>query len=358
LIKSSRMIASSHLRRHGRFIVSAGPQSYTGAESCWSLWGVPSCMMRLDAASGDVQVITQDDAERDAAAAAARASVVMGELDTVAGLREAADLFSRIWETPTVPPIPHDLLRSLVHAGGRVDAAFRDGHLVGAAVVVFSAPADAACYSLIAGVSPGAESRGIGLALKLAQRAWALRAGVSQMVWTFDPLLRRNAWFNLARLGAVGTEYFVDFYGEVADGVNDPETDRLAVTWNLRAPLPALTARARVPASPGPAGETEPPAILVCGPGDEPVAETVPAASSRRRSWIPGDIIAVRRTDPGLARRWRLAVRHALGGALAEGYQVTGIMDPGWYVLEEAPAGGKAPAEEGAPAEEKAQAER
>jgi predicted GNAT superfamily acetyltransferase len=300
---------------------------------------------------GDVQVITQDDAERDAAAAAARASVVMGELDTVEGLRGAADLFSRIWETPAVPPMPHDVLRSLVHAGGRVDAAFRDGNLVAAAVAVFSAPADAACYSLIAGVSPGAESRGIGLALKLAQRAWALRAGVSQMVWTFDPLLRRNAWFNIARLGAVGTEYLVDFYGEVTDGVNDPETDRLAVTWNLWAPLPASTARARVPDSPGPAGDAEPPAILVAGPGNEPVAEAGPEATTRRRCWIPGDIIAIRRTDPGLARRWRLAVREALGGAVAEGYQVTGVMDPGWYVLEKAQATGKAQATENARAE-------
>jgi predicted GNAT superfamily acetyltransferase len=300
---------------------------------------------------GDVQVITQDDAERDAAAAAARASVVMGELDTVEGLRGAADLFSRIWETPAVPPMPHDVLRSLVHAGGRVDAAFRDGNLVAAAVAVFSAPADAACYSLIAGVSPGAESRGIGLALKLAQRAWALRAGVSQMAWTFDPLLRRNAWFNIARLGAVGTEYLVDFYGEVTDGVNDPETDRLAVTWNLWAPLPASTARARVPDSPGPAGDTEPPAILVAGPGDEPVAEAGPEATTRRRCWIPGDIIAIRRTDPGLARRWRLAVREALGGAVAEGYQVTGVMDPGWYVLEKAQATAKAQATENARAE-------
>ena len=260
----------------------------------------------------------------------------MGELDTVEGLRGAADLFAHIWETPAVPPMPHDVLRSLVHAGGRVDAAFRDGNLVGAAVAVFSAPADAACYSMIAGVSPGAESRGVGLAQKLAQRAWALRAGVSRMVWTFDPLLRRNAWFNIARMGAVGTEYLVDFYGEVTDGVNDPETDRLAVTWNLRAPLPASTARAGVPGSPGPAGDTEPPAILVAGPGDEPVAGTVPGMSARLRCWIPADILTIRRTDHALARRWRVAVRTALGDAIAEGYQVTGVSDPGWYVLEKA----------------------
>jgi predicted GNAT superfamily acetyltransferase len=283
-------------------------------------------------------VITQDDAEQDAAAAAARASVVMGELDTVEGLRGAADLFARIWETPSVPPMPHDILRSLVHAGGRVHAAFRDGHLVGAAVAVFSAPADAACYSLIAGVSPEAESRGIGLALKLAQRAWALRAGAARMVWTFDPLLRRNARFNMTRLGAVGTEYLVDFYGEITDGVNDPETDRLAVTWNLLAPLPAPTARAGLPGSPEPAGSGELPAILASGPDGEPVAGTMPGTSTRLRCGIPGDILTIRGTDPGLARRWRVAVRAALGGAMAEGYRVTRVADPGWYVLENAQA--------------------
>jgi predicted GNAT superfamily acetyltransferase len=262
----------------------------------------------------------------------------MGELDTVEGLRGAADLFSRIWEIPSVPPMPHDIMRSLVHAGGRVHAAFRDGHLVGAAVAVFSTPADAACYSLIAGVSPEAQTRGIGLALKLAQRAWALRAGATRMVWTFDPLLWRNARFNIARLGALGTEYLVDFYGEVIDGINDPETDRLAVTWNLLAPLPASTARAGLPGSPGPAGEGESPAILASGPDGEPVAGTMPEASTRLRCGMPGDILTIRRTDPGLAWRWRLAVRAALGGAMAEGYQVTGVADPGWYVLEKAQA--------------------
>ncbi len=284
------------------------------------------------------RVITQDDAEQDAAAAATRASVVVGELDTVAGLRGAAELFSRIWGTPGLPPMPHDIMRSLVHAGGRAHAAFRDGQLMGASVAVFSAPADAACYSLIAGVRPGAESKGIGLALKLAQRAWALRAGVSRMVWIFDPLLRRNAWFNISRLGAVGTEYLVDFYGEVTDGVNDPETDRLAVTWNLPAPLPVFTARAGLPGSPGLAGEGRSSAILLAGPDDEPVAGTMPGASIRLRCWIPGDILTIRRTDPGLARRWRLAARKALGGAVGSGYQVTAVMDPGWYVLEKAQA--------------------
>jgi predicted GNAT superfamily acetyltransferase len=283
--------------------------------------------------------VTQSDAEQDAEAAARRANVIVRAVDNVADLQRVADLIARIWKAPTVPPMPHDIMRSLVHAGGRVHAAFRDGELIGAAVAVFSAPADTASYSLIAGVSPGAEGKGIGLALKLTQRAWALGAGATRMTWTFDPLLRRNAWFNVSRLGAVGTEYLVDFYGEVADGINDPETDRLAVTWDLRMPLPG-SAHSSQGTESDPAGQDEPAPILVAGLRGEPTATAAPragsAGSERLRCWIPDDILAMRSTDPGLARRWRLAVREALGGALAEGHQVTGVMEPSWYVLEKA----------------------
>jgi predicted GNAT superfamily acetyltransferase len=272
--------------------------------------------------------MTRHDAEQDAAEAAARARAVIEAVESVAGLRRVADLFSRVWAAPQAPPMPHDIMRSLAHAGGRVHAAFRDDRLVGAAVAVFGPPAGATCYSLIAGVSPGTEGAGIGFALKLAQRAWAVQAGAGQMIWTFDPLLRRNAMFNISRLGAVGTEYLVDFYGQVADGVNDPETDRLTVTWDLRAPLPG-------PA--GTAGEEAPGTILAAGPGGEPAPGTVPQAGTGPgllRCWIPEDMLTLRRTDPALARRWRLAVREALGGALDGGYRVTGVVRAGWYVLE------------------------
>ncbi|MBO0772109.1 MAG: GNAT family N-acetyltransferase, partial [Actinobacteria bacterium] len=203
-----------------------------------------------------------EDAAEDAARAAARAGVTVRALAAAADLRRVAELFARIWDAPDQPPVPHDLLRSLAHAGGAVHAAFRGGQLAGAAAAVFGPPATASCYSLIAGVSPGSEGRGCGLALKLAQREWALRAGAATMTWTFDPLLRRNAWFNLARLGARVTGYLVDFYGEIADGVNDQETDRLAVCWKLQAALPPRpgpsAARHRPPAAPPPEAAAAP----------------------------------------------------------------------------------------------------
>jgi predicted GNAT superfamily acetyltransferase len=271
----------------------------------------------------------QTDAERDAEAASRRARITLRDVETVPGLHEVAELFARVWDTPQLPPMPHDIMRSLAHAGGRVHAAYREGELLGAAVAVFGPTADASCYSLIAGVSPGAGGHGIGLALKLAQRAWALRAGAVRMRWTFDPLLRRNARFNIGRLGAVGTEYLEDFYGEIADGVNDPETDRLAVSWDLRRHLPGPAAPPVLEASH---------AILAAGPGGEPVAGGADGHGGRLRCWIPAGILTTRRTDPGLARRWRLAMREALGSAMGEGYRVSAVVDPGWYVLEKAGA--------------------
>jgi predicted GNAT superfamily acetyltransferase len=284
--------------------------------------------------------MTQHDAEQDAATAAARARVEVEAVDSVAGLRQVAELFCRIWAT-RLAPMPHDIMRSLAHAGGRVHAAYREGRLLGAAVAVFGPPAGALSYSLIVGVSPEAEGGGIGLALKLAQRAWALQAGAARMRWTFDPLLRRNATFNISRLGAVGTEYLVNFYGQIPDGVNDPETDRLAVTWDLRAPLPGSAGPAGRGAAVPAAGD-EAPAILAAGPGGEPAMGTLPGAGvtgpGLLRCWIPEDMLTTRRADPSLARRWRLSVREALGGALGVGYQVTAVAGPGWYVLEKAQA--------------------
>jgi predicted GNAT superfamily acetyltransferase len=74
------------------------------------------------------------------------------------------------------------------------------------------------------------------------------------------------------------------------------------------------------------------------GPGGEPAPGTVPQAGTGPgllRCWIPEDMLTIRRTNPALARRWRLAVREVLGGAVDGGYQVTAVLRSGWYVLEQ-----------------------
>jgi predicted GNAT superfamily acetyltransferase len=72
--------------------------------------------------------------------------------------------------------------------------------------------------------------------------------------------------------------------------------------------------------------------VLLVGDAGEPVE----AAASTRvlLCQVPEDIVAIRRSDPSLARSWRMALRRKLTGAVAAGYEVTGATRSGWYVLE------------------------
>ena len=149
--------------------------------------------------------------------------------------------------------------------------------------------------------------------------------------WTTDPLIRRNAYFNLAKLGAEAPRYLVDFYGEMRDGINKgDESDRLLIRWSLDSKK-AKSAALRQAAEPDVEKSGGDP-ILSTGPEGEPVF--TPASSRVLLCATPADIVAMRRSDPALAREWRIALRGALGGALAEGYVIAGATRGGWYVLE------------------------
>jgi predicted GNAT superfamily acetyltransferase len=48
---------------------------------------------------------------------------------------------------------------------------------------------------------------------------------------------------------------------------------------------------------------------------------------------VPRDIAALRATEPGLARRWRLAVREALTDLTGRGGRIDGFDRTGWYIV-------------------------
>src|SRR6266542_3171738 len=101
-----------------------------------------------------------------------------------------------------------------------VAGAMRDRRMVGASVG-FLHPAGGVfgLHSHITGVRAAARGRGAGFALKQHQRAWALARDLPVVTWTFDPLVRRNAFLNLVKLGAEVVEYLPDFYGPMGDGI-------------------------------------------------------------------------------------------------------------------------------------------
>lgn len=258
--------------------------------------------------------------------------LVIRRLTAPAEHRAAEALLAGVWRAaPGHSPISADVLRALAFVGGYVAGAFLPGTgseaMIGASAGFLGGDlVDLAArpylHSHITGVTAQARGRQVGYALKLDQREWALQRGLTTINWTFDPLVRRNAFFNLSRVGAEATRYLIDFYGDMADAVNLGQgSDRLLVQWWLD----------REPAEPveePPRGEV----LLDIAPDGGPRVSASPGEGPLLCR-VPEDIEALRLANPDLARAWRPALRDTLGAAMAAGHRISGVTRSGWYVL-------------------------
>ncbi|MDQ3147121.1 MAG: GNAT family N-acetyltransferase [Actinomycetota bacterium] len=235
-----------------------------------------------------------------------------------------------------------ELLRALVHTDNYVAGARRGTELIGASVG-FRAAEDGvpSLHSHVTGIAEAAQGSGVGTALKRHQRRWALARGLGTVTWTFDPLVRRNGWFNLMRLGAEVTAYHPDFYGKMADRLNAGDAgDRVVATWVLDSER-AVTALSGDGAGPGPdvdaLVEAGAPTILDEGPDGAPspipLPTLAPGAGATLLCRVPSDIVALRRSSPLLARAWRAALRATMGAAMDDGYRAGAMSRSGCYVL-------------------------
>lgn len=273
-------------------------------------------------------------AEEVAARAAQRAGVSVRIIHDLPGMSAVVRLLHGIWRPEADNPlVTVELLRALAHSGNYVSGAFDGDRMVGACVGFLAAPPGIALHSHIAGVSPDVRGRGVGATLKLHQRAWAIEQGLTTITWTADPLVRRNAYFNLAKLGARPVEYLIDFYGEIGDAVNVGQgTDRLLLRWDITSALVDDTVNGFRPESEVLVVDDAVSALAVSAAGHPVVGE--PEAGSVRLVKVPADIEAIRQADAELAREWRFAVRRVLGQLLGGGSRVTGFTKDGCYVVE------------------------
>jgi predicted GNAT superfamily acetyltransferase len=256
------------------------------------------------------------DAQGAARTAAERSRVQIRELLDASAQADARRIFDEVWPTDDgATQVRPNLLRALVHAGGYCVGAYdlQSGDILGATVAfVGKHEGTIVLHSHMSAVVDSARNRHIGTAMKLHQRAWAWERDIPVVTWTFDPLVRKNAYVNLCKLGIQVSGYHVNFYGEMNDAINagDP-TDRLVAWW------PVDSQRADRAAE----------GVIV------PVSHAQAVADGARIVAIPEDIVALRTADPASARAWRLTVRRELQAAFAAGWQVDGITDDGGYVL-------------------------
>lgn len=275
--------------------------------------------------------MTTAQAHMDATAAAERAGVSVREL-TTDQMAAAAQLLESIWSTA---PVPTPMMVALSHAGASVAGAFDGDQLVGVSVGYFAQPLGERLHSHVAGVSQNHLGRGIGRALKFHQRAWCLERGLTRMTWTFDPLVSRNAAFNIRGLGVDIADYLVDFYGDMTDGVNARQgSDRLLASWALD----RETTSPRYSHDPGrPATETptqaSASALLTATEAGQPHLHVPDPTAKQLSVAVPADVEGLRHTDPATAATWRGAVRGALAPMIERGWAVTGFHDHR-YLLE------------------------
>jgi len=226
--------------------------------------------------------------------------------DEMSALLDVAD---QVWGIAPGGLVGPDFLVALAHGGGYVVGAFdaQDTHRESMLGMSFGFLArhhgQPVLHSHVTGVVPRLQNAGLGAAIKLHQREWAARHGLVAVTWTFDPLVRRNAWFNLNRLGARAVEYHANFYGPLGDDINgDDDSDRLLAYWAIS------------------------PASAAVGPSDNSEgARTIMVAT-------PDDIVALRRNDPAAAREWRISMRERLAPLLSTHDAVT-VTPDGDYVL-------------------------
>jgi predicted GNAT superfamily acetyltransferase len=244
-------------------------------------------------------------------------------------LSEIVALQKRVWDDVSFTSM-HQMVAA-IHHGGVVIAAIDDGKIIG---FCYGFPGfdgqKAYLVSHMAAFDPDYRDRGLGKRLKEEQRRWAIDRGYDKMVWTFDPLKARNAYFNLCKLGATSKRYITAFYGEL-DGL--PE-DRLLVEWDLRSVRVERALAGHLPPSDAWLGYGRLLDWLREEPDPAPDAEYTPEDA-------PGYLIPVPRSIqlPERARAWRFALRRKFQEALAAGYRVTGLLrttdEPvHYYVLE------------------------
>ncbi len=236
----------------------------------------------------------------------------------IATFEKVVDLEIGVWGIGPRDAVPGSILHAIVENGGMLVVAEDGDRIIG---LCLGLPArrgrEVYLWSHMTGVHPEYQGQGIGYALKLAQRDWAMEHGYAKICWTFDPIQRGNANFNIHRLKASSNIYHVNYYGDMTDSINAGlPSDRLEAVWYLADTRPAVDYRE--PDSSNPQTYF----LTYADSHNRPQQSDLALQQSVVYIEIPADIGSLKRSTPDLALSWRLAVRESMQQAFAQGYSI------------------------------------
>jgi len=213
------------------------------------------------------------------------ADVLIRECESVEDFQQCIELERAVWKDDDIGIMPIRLyMISKACKAPTIGAFDQSGRLVGFVHTMLALIGRNVVYhSHLAAVIEGLRHKDIGYRMKLRQREFAIKAGIPLIIWTFDPLLSRNAHLNINKLGAIIRRYEVNYYGEGLSSVLDSggPTDRIYAEWWVRSPH-----------------------VEAALAGNRPKIEGDASAVI-----IPDDIDAVRAHSMDEYMKWRLRVR-------------------------------------------------
>ena len=231
--------------------------------------------------------------------------ILIRELTTISDQNMGLDLFDAVW--PIVGggrQIPQNLMQAQVHNGAYFVGAFRGDEILGATFGFIGITGGTHLHSHMSAVLPQSRDLGLGALMKRHQFSWARERGIPFITWTFDPLVQKNAAFNISKLGVKIETYYPDFYGSMNDSVNAGDaSDRIMAKWNVSAVTP---------------------------PAPPIFSDLPPKAISIS---IPEDIVAMRARSAEEAMHERLRVRMQFLEAFDNGFKVIGFSKRAGYIL-------------------------
>lgn len=262
------------------------------------------------------------------------------EIRTLTGLDELAEVEAIqhvVWDNPSTI-IYRNALINFSRNGALVLGAVDEGRIVGFLLSYLGiehqdsdrpAMANLKLVSQRMAVLPEYRDRGIGYALKLAQRDYALKQGIRLITWTYDPLLTRNAHLNIRKLGAIVREYWRDYYGTASSPqVVLGSSDRFVVEWwvtgnrveqRMSGKRGGLTLNQYTDAN----AQVLNPAEMVDNSFVRPGNAIYQPQGMVVLVEVPDEYNAIVKHDPDLARAWREHSRDVLVSTLTSGYTVT-----------------------------------
>ena len=256
-------------------------------------------------------------------------ALTLRNLDGPDDFQAAVEMQQRTWGDDFIECVPPSIFMICRKLGGVAAGAFNaGGEMVG---LVFGLTGlregKLVHWSHMLAVREDLRNAGLGRRLKLFQRQQLEPLGVREILWTYDPLVARNAHLNLNRLGCSVREYVENLYG---DGETSPlhrgiGTDRFVVCWDLTRE-PAAAPR-------DPAAWQDVPCL------DLDDTECELPAVPRLCIEVPANVQQLKDEQPQTAARWRTLTRRAFPHYLARGYHVRRLQrDPAgercWYELE------------------------